>query len=873
MPLKSGARLGPYEVVAAIGAGGMGEVYRARDTKLNRDVALKILPATFASDSDRLARFHREAQVLASLNHPHIGAIYGFEESGDTHALVLEFVDGPTLADRIAQGPIPVDEALPIAMQIAEALETAHEQGIIHRDLKPANVKLRPDGTVKVLDFGLAKLNVSNDPNGPNALSMSPTITSPAMMTGVGVLLGTAAYMAPEQARGKTVDKRADIWAFGCVVYEMLSGQRAFAGEDVTDFVVSVVTKEPDWSKVPTSAPVRAMEVLRRCLRKDPRERLRDIGDARIELAESSHAAPVAARESRSRTRLWSAGAAIVVVVAAAFAFIWGRAQADVGAPSWSGAQLGGPTTALGPRISPDGRLVAFQSMVGDTTQVAVMQPDSGDWTVLTHDRNHGYVTDVAWATDGSRLFYGRVDSTPRGVFSISPLGGEERLVLENAKSVEPLPDGSLVVVRVNDQRREQFYRYWPDTGRLEPFPASPIFGDFSRLRVIPGKPEALFVGRALDQPSADSNNYLYHLDLNSGEVRRVAGPDQVRVFAVTPDGASVVYAVRAGDGNMLVQMPINGGAARVLMALTRPPNTLNITRTGELYVDEPNRPLQLLRLDPARARAPSVTTIVNGYFSDFIALGCGRCFAAAPLPDGRVIVPTHTGGRSRLVLTSDQREAAPFVQTMEETAPPVALIGRTEAAFVIGSGSARQVAVASIANGRIVRRLSGIDGGTVTALASSPDGGTVYFVTAGKIWSIPAQGGQAKFVREGDSLAVDPDGRYLIVQLNEADAIRLMRVPLDGQQERALSFPGVAFAYVPITPNAVRRDGTILKALGTSWFWELGLLHPDTGAVERLPLPQLDVHYPGWSADGQIVVSTFPIQSSLWRFTPQRKQ
>jgi eukaryotic-like serine/threonine-protein kinase len=218
MALIPGTRLGPYEVVSAIGAGGMGEVYRARDTKLHRDVALKILSPAFAADPDRLARFHREAQVLASLNHPHIGTIYGFEDSGDTHALVLEFVDGPTLADRIAQGPIPIDEALPIAIQIAEALEAAHEQGIIHRDLKPANINLRPDGTVKVLDFGLAKLNDPNVPNGPHDpnASMSPTITSPAM-TGVGVLLGTAAYMAPEQARGKGVDIRADIWAFGCV--------------------------------------------------------------------------------------------------------------------------------------------------------------------------------------------------------------------------------------------------------------------------------------------------------------------------------------------------------------------------------------------------------------------------------------------------------------------------------------------------------------------------------------------------------------------------------------------------------------------------------------------------------------------------------
>src|SRR6185295_3677105 len=226
MALSAGTRLGPYEIVSAIGAGGMGEVYRARDGKLNRDVALKVLPAAFVLDPDRLARFKREAQVLASLNHPNIGAIYGFEESAADQALVLELVDGPTLADRIAQGPVPLDEALPIARQICDALGAAHEQGVVHRDLKPANIKLRPDGTVKVLDFGLAKAMEPTGAMAPNG-SQSPTITTPAM-TQAGMILGTAAYMSPEQATGIAVDRRADIWAYGVVLWEMLSGQRLF---------------------------------------------------------------------------------------------------------------------------------------------------------------------------------------------------------------------------------------------------------------------------------------------------------------------------------------------------------------------------------------------------------------------------------------------------------------------------------------------------------------------------------------------------------------------------------------------------------------------------------------------------------------------
>jgi hypothetical protein len=280
MPVTPGTRLGPYEITGALGAGGMGEVYRARDTKLQREVALKILPEIFSRDPDRLARFEREAQVLASLNHPNIAAIYGFESG----ALALEFVDGSTLADRIEGGPIPTEEALSIARQIIDALEAAHEAGVVHRDLKPANIKVRADGAVKVLDFGLAKLT---QPGSSGAfapgVTASPTITTPAM-TGIGVILGTAAYMAPEQARGKPVDKRADIWAFGCVLYEMLTGRRAFDGDDVTMVMANIVKSEPDWKLLPAETPVAVDTVLRGCLQKDPRRRIRDIGDVRLVL-------------------------------------------------------------------------------------------------------------------------------------------------------------------------------------------------------------------------------------------------------------------------------------------------------------------------------------------------------------------------------------------------------------------------------------------------------------------------------------------------------------------------------------------------------------------------------------------------------------
>jgi serine/threonine protein kinase len=276
MAIQPGNRLGPYEILAAIGAGGMGEVYRAGDAKLGRDVALKVLPEAFARDAERMARFQREAKVLASLSHPNIAPIYGLEDSSSTHALVMELVEGPTLADCIHSGRIPIDEALLIARQITEALEYAHERGIVHRDLKPANVKVTSDDAVKILDFGLAKA-IAGDATSSD-ISVSPTITR--MPTQAGVLLGTAAYMSPEQAKGKAVDRRADIWAFGCVLYEMPTGKMAFHGETVTDTLASIIKEEPDWSQLPQATPMRVRVLLKSCLQKDSKQRLRDIGDA-----------------------------------------------------------------------------------------------------------------------------------------------------------------------------------------------------------------------------------------------------------------------------------------------------------------------------------------------------------------------------------------------------------------------------------------------------------------------------------------------------------------------------------------------------------------------------------------------------------------
>ena len=289
-----GQTLGHYRVTAALGSGGMGEVYRASDSRLSRDVAIKVLPAEVASDAERLARFRREAQVLAALNHPNVGAIYGLDEANGKPFLVLELVEGETLADRIEKGPLPVPEALEIARQIAEGLGAAHDKGIVHRDLKPANVKLTPDGQVKVLDFGLARAYAPEGTSGSSAsLSHSPTLA--AQGTAAGMILGTAAYMSPEQARGKTVDKRSDVWAFGVIVWEMLTGQRLFAGETVSDILAGVLRAELDWKALPAGLPPALERVLRRCLARDPKQRLHDVADARLEIAEALARQPAAA--------------------------------------------------------------------------------------------------------------------------------------------------------------------------------------------------------------------------------------------------------------------------------------------------------------------------------------------------------------------------------------------------------------------------------------------------------------------------------------------------------------------------------------------------------------------------------------------------
>jgi serine/threonine protein kinase len=412
MPLTAGTRIGSYDIVSPLGSGAMGEVYRARDTKLGREVAIKILPAEFAADPDRLARFEREARLLAALNHPNIAAIYGVEDTGSGgDAIVQEFVDGATLAEKLGQAgqagetgqvrrvgnALPIPEALAIARQIADALDAAHEKGIIHRDLKPANIKMTADGVVKVLDFGLARAIARPE------LTVSE---APTQMSHVGMIVGTAAYMSPEQARGLAVDKRTDIWAFGCVVYEMLTGKQAFAGRTMTDVMVTVLEREPDWSALPGATPANVRRLLERCLQKDPRNRLRDIGDARIEMDVSGGAtasepvsAPSAAR--RNERIAWIVALTAVSTIAIVLARFASERQLP-GAPEMR-VEITTPSTTdpVALALSPDGRQIAFVAISEGRSLLWVRSLDSGSARPLAGTDSASY---PFWSPDSRSI-------------------------------------------------------------------------------------------------------------------------------------------------------------------------------------------------------------------------------------------------------------------------------------------------------------------------------------------------------------------------------------------------------------------------------------------------------------------------------------
>jgi serine/threonine-protein kinase len=512
MPLSAGQKLGQYEVLSLLGAGGMGEVYRARDTKLARDVALKVLPEAFALDPERLVRFKREAQVLASLNHPHIGSIYGIEESHGSSALVLELVEGVTLADRLAHGPLSLGDAASVARQVAEALEAAHELGIVHRDLKPANIKLRDDGTVKVLDFGLAK---ALDPAAAASdASQLPTLTSPAA-TRIGVIMGTAAYMSPEQARGRVVDKRADVWAYGCILYEMLVGRRPFDGDDVSETMARVIEREPDWSALSNRAPASVVRVVRRCLQKDPANRLRDIGDARLELRDAL-AVPAEGSVTPSSTRAGTrVAASLIAILAAGIVLgVLGSRWLPILAP-------GGPpveSSGAGPRLSTDITLPDDAPLALDS-EAANIGFDSTLLDISPDGRTLVYVGGSAGAV---RLYARQLET-----FEVRPLAGTEG-------ALHPFfsPDGRSVGFVTNNKVKTHSLASGTTTTICDI--SVPVVGTWTA-------DDHLFI-------SADEGRQLFRVGAKGGVLALAADRrDGYRYGRATPDGKYVLANFRLG--------------------------------------------------------------------------------------------------------------------------------------------------------------------------------------------------------------------------------------------------------------------------------------------------------------------------------------
>ena len=751
----------------------MGEVWRAGDQKLGREVAIKTLPEEFAKDEERLARFEREAKLLASLNHPNIVAIYGLEEDGGTRFLVLELVEGDTLADRLKQGAIPVEESLKFALQIAEALEAAHEKGVIHRDLKPDNIKITAEDSVKVLDFGLAKALTGEIADAQ--LTNSPTLSVAA--TGQGVILGTAAYMSPEQAKGHAVDRRTDVFAFASVLYECLTGRKAFGEETFTETLAAIIHKEPDWTLLPSDAPSNVRRVLERCLQKDRKQRMRDIGDVALELRDYGSEEPIESVAAASTPVRWAILVPFVLLLALGSYFVGTRTSISNGPNAetrWVGEMLGGAAVARAPVVSPTDNRVAFAGWPAQLPQVWVMKPGvTGGARQLTRDTSRGGVGNLAWSRDGSRIFYSHYGTRARTIWSVSAVGEPDpKVELENANNPRPLANGDLLAVRPNEDRVPQLIRYRPGSREPESLPV--LLGPTGLLehaiRVVPGGDEAVVVGRPQDS-NADAL-HLWVVDMDTYEMRSIApglplGPlSWTFPLAVSED--EVYFVRRQGDLYEIVAVPLDGTPGlRSVLAVTGRPLFIDIDRDGNLYLDQIDQPTEILRIDTESGEMGHVP------------LSSGTFESVLPLPDDRFLLASDRGGRNRLMVLAPGGSPVQFLNIDEEARRPLTLVGDDSVAFVIGDREMPQLAIATV-DGRLQRRIP-IEGTQVAGLSASPDGAVLYYVFDGTIYSVPASGGPSEPVYQGDQVAVDPSTGDLVVMLGEEE-VRSIRVAPGGE-------------------------------------------------------------------------------------------
>ncbi|MDH4036179.1 MAG: serine/threonine-protein kinase [Candidatus Krumholzibacteria bacterium] len=737
--MEPNTRLGNYEVIEKIGAGGMGEVYRARDTRLGRDVALKLLPAVFADDPDRLGRFEREARLLAALNHPHIAAIYGLEHAEGKRFLVLELVQGDDLSTRIAQGPIALEEALPIARDIAEALEYAHEQGIVHRDLKPANIKLTPEGRVKVLDFGLAKALESEDGTDPR-LSQSPTVLA-SSPTIAGVILGTAAYMSPEQARGKSVDKRADVFAFGAVLYEMLTGSQAFVGDTVSDTLASVLKTQPDAAALPDNTPRVIRELLRRCLEKDAKLRLRDIGEARIAIDTARHAGPDEAGGA--------AAAAAPVDGAARFRanLVWGVATLAIAAAAFFASRLVTPArhdaplrklaiavddtdggmSAMRLALSPDGQRIAY--IANDRLWVRELSSLEPAEIPGTEKAEIPF-----WSPDGTQIGY-RIGST---FYRVSASGGKGTVVSATSES---FTGGSGAAWTQDD-------RIVFTTGAKGILEVPALGGD--PVEIVPKLPDETDIHEPSVLPGG--RGYLFVSHLQSG------GPRDLVVFAngerktlLSLPNQRLWTPRYASTGHILFRRtPTNSGIWALPFSLS------SLEATGEPF---------LVALD-----------------------GSEPC----PGPGGLLLYRAG-GGVASMQFAWIDRDAGmtPISDVFENTGHPAISPDARHFAGIVNEGNNNgDIWVFDLARG--TRQRLSFDPAWDISPTWSPDGKTVYWVSTrdGVIRARRADGtGEEQMLVRGWGPDVSPDGKWMVFDADNpatssADVF-MVAMPADSTSER----------------------------------------------------------------------------------------
>ena len=744
-----GRRVGPYNIISLLGAGGMGEVYRAQDTRLGREVAIKVLPDPFVAMPGRLARFELEARVLATLNHPHIAAIYGIEEADDVRGLVLELVEGPTLAEHIAAGALSVNECLELARQIADALESAHEKGIIHRDLKPANIKITPNGTIKVLDFGLAKVFATEDMPDEVA-SVSPIV---AAHSRDGVIAGTAAYMSPEQSRGRPVDKRTDIWAFGCVLYQMLTGRPAFAGETSPDTVAAVRQHEPDWALLPAHTPADITRLIRRCLEKDAKRRLRDIGDARLEIEEAlnhpeAHRPEFATR--RGHAGWWAAVAAALVIVVAA-ATLWALDRSGYfwrnpleGAKPVNLTDFGGAEQHAA--ISRDGKFVAFVSDRGGAWDVWVSQVGTG--------RSHNL-------TEGSILTKGSI----------------RELRNPATRTLGFSPDGSLVALWTRN-------------------PAGAVDAGWS-VPTMGGRPQPYLTGVSELDWSSDGTRIVYHPPAEGdplfvtrpnekvGRQIYVARPGFHNHFPVWSRDDAYIYFVQGLplDESDLWRIPAAGGEPERL--------TFHAARVSfPTFLDR--RTLLYLATDHDGSGPWIHALDVKRKSSHRIVTGLERYTSLSASDDGRRLVATASRSTSRLwrarrtTGTAGESDSALIsLPTGGAVSPRIGPDYVVYRAPMAGRDGLWRIA----ADGTISELWNGINGRAVAAPAIARDGQRIAFTVQSadrtQLYVMNADGTGTRRVAEQLDVrgapAWSPDGRTVAIGVNEHGEPHLFKIPLDG--------------------------------------------------------------------------------------------